>query len=202
MNLQETYNKIAKDWQNDHQDDTWWQEGTNHFISLLNPGDEVLDVGCGTGVKAGYLSDRGLRVTGIDFSEGMIKVARNKHPEINFMILDIKNIQQLDRTFDAIFAQASLLHISKAEVQEVVKGFVTHLKLNGYLYVAVKEKREGGVDEEVKKENDYGYDYERFFSYFTPEEAAILMQNAGLEVVYQKVECSGNTNWIQIIGHK
>ena len=48
------------------------------------------------------------------------------------------------------------------------KKFKNKLNPNGVLYLAVKEKRK--VEEEIATENDYGYEYERFFSYFTLDE--------------------------------
>lgn len=36
MDLKHTYNKIAKDWHNDHQTDTWSKAGVDKFISLMS----------------------------------------------------------------------------------------------------------------------------------------------------------------------
>jgi 2-polyprenyl-3-methyl-5-hydroxy-6-metoxy-1,4-benzoquinol methylase len=68
MNTRETYNRIAEDWVHDHAQDTWWIAGTDTFVSLLPDGARVLDVGCAGGVKAQYLTDKGLHVVGIDNS--------------------------------------------------------------------------------------------------------------------------------------
>ena len=65
--LKDTYNKIAYQWHEDHQNDDWWQAGTNVFISYLHNGQSVLDVGCGGGTKSKYLASKGLKVVGVDF---------------------------------------------------------------------------------------------------------------------------------------
>jgi SAM-dependent methyltransferase len=44
----------------------------------LRPGMSVLDLGCGTGRHARELAKRGIKVTGVDFSEGMLREARKK----------------------------------------------------------------------------------------------------------------------------
>ncbi len=46
--------------------------------SLINPGDTILDINCGTGIDAINLSGKGYRVTGIDISPGMISEAKKK----------------------------------------------------------------------------------------------------------------------------
>ena len=49
-----------------------------HYTRLFRAGDRVLDVGCGTGLDALYLAERGVRVTAIDASAGMISELRRK----------------------------------------------------------------------------------------------------------------------------
>lgn len=202
MNLKNTYNKIAGDWHKDHIDDTWWVKGTDAFISFLQPGARVLDVGCGGGTKSKYLVEKGFRVVGIDFSEGMIEIARREVPEAEFAVMDMGDLSRLDREFDGAFVQAALLHIPKKEVHSVLREFLSRLKPNGYLYVAVKEKNADQAEEEVKRENDYGYEYERFFSFYTLDELKQYFLDAGLEIVSEDVVPSGKTRWISVIGKK
>lgn len=202
MDLKATYNRIAEDWFKDHHRDTWWIEGTDTFVSFLKPGSLVLDVGCGAGVKSQYLLDKGLKVVGVDFSEKMIEIATCEVPGATFYVADIKDVNGLQETFDGVLAQAVLLHIPKAEAGDVVKGLRDKLVDGGYLYIAVKEKRENREDEEILKEDDYGYAYERFFSYFTLPEIKKYISEAGMEMCYENVALSGHTNWIQVICRK
>lgn len=201
MDLKDTYTRIAKDWHKDHQDDDWWVEGTGAFMRLLAQGASVLDVGCGAGFKSGYLARHGFSVTGIDFSDGLIDIARKEVPEVEFLVIDMREMGELPM-FDGIFAQASLLHIPRAEIAATLQGLFAHLTPGGYLYVAVKGSRPGKPLEEVKEEHSYGYPYERFFSYFTIEELRGHFKDAGLEVVYENINTVGKTDWVQIIGKK
>ena len=200
--LKDTYDKIAEDWHRDHLEDSWWVEGTNKYISFLKPGSTVLDVGCGAGVKSQYLSSKGLKVTGIDFSEKLIEIAKREVPKNTFLVRDIYQSLNLEQQFDGVFAQAVLLHIPKKDLPKILANLLSALRLGGYLYVALKEKREEEQEEQVEKENDYGYDYERFFSYFTLPEVKKYLLNAGLEIVYETVTTSGRRNWIQVIAKK
>lgn len=200
MDLKSTYNKIAKDWSLDHKTDTWWIEGTDKYISLLPKGASILDIGCGSGEKSKYLTEKRFHVTGIDFSEEMIKIAKELEPKANFFVQDIMNTINLNQKFDGVFAQAVLLHVPKKNVAAVLENFICLLKPGGYLYIAVKERKNGNPEEEIKKESDYGYEYERFFSYFETGELKRLFLNMNLKILYETVTKSGNTNWIQIIG--
>lgn len=202
MDLKSTYNKIAEDWHRDHQQDTWWIESTNKFISLLKPGDSVLDVGCGGGTKTKYLIGEGLRVTGIDFAENMIAIAKREVPTGTFFTMDVKEIPRLGKIYDGVFAQATLLHVPKREVEDVLWILRDALVGGGYLYVAVKELRPGQKEEEIRVENDYGYPYERFFSYFALSEVEKYLRDGGLEICYRNITPSGESRWIQVIAKK
>ncbi len=201
MDLKDTYDQIAEDWSCDHKKDTWWIEGTDKFISLLPFGSSVLDVGCGDGVKSQYLAKHGFKVIGVDISETMIGIARREVPGTDFRVMDIRDLGGLAETFDAIFAQASLLHIPKKEVSDVIQGFKQKLRTGGLLYVAVKEQKEGRLSEETVKENDYGYEYERFFSYFYLSEIKEILEKQGFSIQFELiVNSTPKTGWIQVVG--
>lgn len=202
MNLKDTYNRIADDWDKGHQADDWWVKGTNAFASLFKRGASVLDAGCGGGTKSRYLTDKGLRVTGVDFSEKLIAIARRKVPEADFRVLDLWGIESMGEAFDGVFAQAVLLHVPKAKVVEQLRRLSSVLRAGGYLYVAVKERKSGGPEEETKQENAYGYPFERFFSYFTMEELKGYLREVGLALYYESTSPFESMRWIQVIAQK
>lgn len=204
--LKTTYNKIAKDWGADHSGDDWWIEGTDIFLELLPKGVKVLDLGCGSGYKTKYIKGKGFDVEGVDFSEGMIKIAKEKFPDIDFEVFDLYDFDKFYKNFDAIFCQAVLLHIPKKDVFDILEKIKSKLKDGGLLYIAVKEKKEEGVEEEIKKENDYGYEYERFFSYYSLDELKTYFKKLQLKIIYEDVappsRATRKTNWIQVIVRK
>jgi SAM-dependent methyltransferase len=196
--LRATYDRIAEDWAKDHEGDTWWRECTTRFASLLPQGARVLDAGCGSGQKARFFQDRGFQVLGIDFSEKLFEIARQTATASDFRLLDLRDIRTLSEQFDGVFAQASLLHIPKAETFSVIEGMVSRLVPQGLLYIAVKAQRPGHPEEEMVTENDYGYDYERFFSYYTLDEMRRQVDRLGLSLVHGEV----SQDWMQIIARK
>jgi SAM-dependent methyltransferase len=203
MDLKSTYNKIAEDWFKDHKDDDlWWVEGADKFVSLLSRNGLVLDVGCGAGIKTSYLVKNGFKVIGIDFSEKMIEISKKRVPAGKFLVMDVKDLSGLKENFNGIFAQAILLHFSKVEVKNILQNWISKLKSGGYLYIAVKEIKAHQKEEAIVKENDYGFEYERFFSYFTMEEIENYFKELNLKICYKNIAKFGSTNWIQIMGQK
>ncbi|MFH1712017.1 MAG: hypothetical protein ABH846_02155 [Patescibacteria group bacterium] len=69
----------------------------------------------------------------------------------------------------------------------------------------MKKIRPGQPDEDTLVQNDWGYEFKRFFSYFDLEEMRRYFKNSGLEVIWDDEADSdrpGGTVWLQIIGKK
>lgn len=202
MDLKATYNRIAEDWDKDHENDTWYKAGTDKFASYLKAGDSILDVGCGSGIKSEYLAQRGFLVDGIDLSEKMVELAQKKLPDRTFLVRDINEPLDLKSKYDGVFAQAVLLHIAKKNVKNVIGNLINLLNQGGYIYIAVKKINEGQPEEQTIKENDYGYEYERFFSFYSLEEIERYLQEFNLKIVFTDVSSTGKSDWVQVIAQK
>lgn len=97
----------------------------------------ILDVGSGTGIIAMYLAELGHSVTAVDFSEGMMDVARKKAlakgADIRFMEMDVENLSFEDDTFDCITARYVLWTMSHPE--KAVKEWVRVVKPGGRIVI-------------------------------------------------------------------
>jgi len=106
-----------------------WREAQG-VVELLAPeaGEHILDLGCGTGHLTAGIAATGARVIGIDRSEEMVAAAKAKHPELEFRVIDARELP-FDRQFDAVFSNAALHWIPEAE--EVIGGVAKALKPGG-----------------------------------------------------------------------
>ena len=98
----------------------------------------ILDLGCGTGNYTLRLAERGYEVCGVDISESMLEIAREKiqntPASIQFFYSDIASIQ-LDRQFDAaimMFAVLGYQHTNE-QITKTLKNISTHLKAGSLL---------------------------------------------------------------------
>jgi ubiquinone/menaquinone biosynthesis C-methylase UbiE len=70
----------------------------------LSPMRTVCDVGCGTGALCAVLHLRGLQVTGVDPAHRMLDVAREKVPDVSFIMGDaVTGLPFDDNSFDLVF---------------------------------------------------------------------------------------------------
>ena len=97
------------------------QEGQTDMASLrialdalpIGPGKHVLDLGCGAGVIAEYVSDQtGAKVTGLDYSDSAIAAAQArteaKRDRLRFEVQNFNNLEPRPGAFDAILSLDTL----------------------------------------------------------------------------------------------
>ncbi len=86
------------------------------LLGLLaaQPGERILDLGCGTGHLTAQLAQSGATVIGLDYSPQMIEVARQTYPQLEFVLGDASDFQ-LAEPFDAVFSNAALHWVTRAE---------------------------------------------------------------------------------------
>ena len=88
------------------------------LLPHLLPGDSVLDVGCGTGTVAAQLIRRGLSVTGIDQSGGMLDFARANAPGARFAQADARDFHLDEPCTAAIATFEAMNHVLDPEELE------------------------------------------------------------------------------------
>jgi demethylmenaquinone methyltransferase / 2-methoxy-6-polyprenyl-1,4-benzoquinol methylase len=71
-------------------------------LARVGPGDRALDVATGTGDLAVALRARGADVVGLDFSERMLELARQKAPDVRFEAGNALELPYEDGAFDAV----------------------------------------------------------------------------------------------------
>jgi SAM-dependent methyltransferase len=92
----------------------------------IRPDQQVLDVGCGTGIVARLAAERlgqGGRVAGLDLNEGMLAVARRIAPDVEWREGDATSLPFPDDTFDIVLSQFALMFFTDQEraIREMVR---------------------------------------------------------------------------------
>lgn len=86
------------------------------LIEQAVPGAPVADLGCGPGHVAAWLAGRGVPAVGIDLSPGMVAVAREAYPRVEFREGDLVRLPAADGEFGAAVALYSLIHLAPEEL--------------------------------------------------------------------------------------
>lgn len=154
------------------------------FTNELSAGAAVLDAGCGPGRDANILKEQGLRVTGLDLSAGLIKVARKKYPEVDFVEGNLLSLPFEDESFDGVWSNTSLLHLETVEDVKLALGEMSRvLRPGGVLHLVVKSQT-GDSKTAVVSDKLSGHD--RFFQYFKLDEMTSLLEVVGFKILHSK----------------
>ena len=93
-----------------------WRFGKG-LIEMLNPqpGERILDIGCGTGHLTSDIAQSGAHVIGLDSSADMVGQARQNFPKLSFVLQNVTDMQY-QSDFDAIFSNAVLHWVLESEL--------------------------------------------------------------------------------------
>ena len=108
----------------------------NKFLNYLNPGDSILDFGCGSGRDTKYFLEAGMKVDAIDGSEEMCRIA-SEYTGIKVQQMLFQELDAHDQ-YDGIWACASILHLPKNDLKIVLQKMATALKKHGFIYTSFK----------------------------------------------------------------
>lgn len=106
------------------------------FLKYVKPGGRILDLGCGSGRDSRAFLERGYEVVAVDGSRELAKIA-GAYIGQEVIVADFREFEP-EGTFDGIWACASLLHLSKAEIAAVMRRMAAHLAEGGCFYASFK----------------------------------------------------------------
>lgn len=132
------------------------------FAKLLPPGARILDFGCGSGRDTKAFLELGFQVDATDGSAEICRQA-SSFTGINVQHMLFQWLDVVD-TYDGIWACASILHLPKQDLIDVLHKICQALKTGGIFYTSFKY----GTDEGVRGG--------RYFTDFTPETLHDLLQ--------------------------
>jgi len=142
----------------------------------------VADLGCGPGHVARYLHDQGVRMLGIDLSPRMIDSARQRSPDIEFRVGDMRALDLPDAALAGIVAFYSLIHIGEPEMGATLRELRRVLAPGGLLLVAFHIG-----EETVHRDELWGHTVSLDFRFLMPSPMVARLIEAGF-VVLERVE--------------
>lgn len=123
------------------------------FLRELVPCARILDAGCGSGRDTKAFLRRGYVVTAFDGSPLMARFA-SAYTSQQCRILRFQEMQ-FQQEFDAVWACASLLHVPKVEIEEVLRRFVSAMKPGGIMYASFIEGEGERISTDGRLYNSY-----------------------------------------------
>lgn len=188
----EIYEESADFWANERAQSKFFEKKYMQWIlGQLSKGDELLDLGCGSGFPiADFFLQNGIKITGVDGASAMIKVARERRPDAQWQVADMRSLS-LGRRFRAVVAWDSFFHLNFSEQEKMFPIFREHLLDPGFLVFTSGPER----GEAIGDMNGNPL----YHASLAPEEYRYLLQENGMEAVSfhpNDEECGGHSVWL------
>lgn len=131
----------------------------------------ILDFGCGSGRDMRYFASQDFRVVGLDYTANLLKLAKDfTHQPL--VLSDMRYPPFRQNAFEAVWAAASLLHLSTQAIQPVLAQIHRILKTNGILLTTLKQGQGEAID-----------DFGRYNVFYRTSEWTILLAQCGFELI-------------------
>ncbi len=186
------YNKIANSYFN-----TTVNADVNalydRFLRYVSKGAKILDLGCGSGRDVKAFLDMGYDVDAIDGSEELARLA-SEYTGIQVKCMDFNQLNE-NSVYDAVWACASLLHVTSQNLPNIMARIRRALKTSGVVYASFKHGDFEGVRDD------------RYYTDMTSERLAeVLNKTGGFSIVEEgysdDVRAENNTVWYNVILRK
>lgn len=132
-------------------------------------GKKIIDFGCGPGLYASKLAQRGAFVTGIDFSENSINYARaaakEKELEINYIVSDYLDFETAEKFDLIIMIMCDFCALSPNQRKTLLTKFKAILKPEGSILMDVYS-----LSNFEKKPESAAYEKNQLFGFWSPSD--------------------------------
>lgn len=171
------------------------------LLQTFEKNSNLLEIGCGSGRDASFMTKNNFDVTAIDGSKNMIEEAKKIHPELSEKLFykTLPNDLEFDKTFDGIYSVATLMHLSKNDLEKTISKIYDLLNQNGKFLMSVSLFRDDI--------NENGFDDKgRFFLVLSFDEWIILLENVGFKILDTKTNSDGlgrgGIEWLTLVAQK
>lgn len=110
----DVYNNIAAHFSNTRA--FLWRD-LESLAEFVKENDRVLDIGCGNGRLYQLFANLSISFTGIDISEKLIEIAKERYPKCHFEVANMTDLPFEVKKFDVIFSLVAFHHLPTQETQ-------------------------------------------------------------------------------------
>jgi len=178
--VREGYNTIADRYLAERRRDSQDVRLLGEFIERLPVHAKVLDAGCGAGVPISRTLSERFHITGVDFSEAQIELAKKHVRNAAFICQDMTKLDFPEHTFDGICSYYAIIHIPREEHRLLLTNFHRMLKPGGFgLLCLGAENLVDDVDEDYLGTRMY-------WSHYDTETYLKMLNECGFSIIWPR----------------
>jgi ubiquinone/menaquinone biosynthesis C-methylase UbiE len=120
-------------------------------------------------------------VTGVDFSEAQIELAKKKVPNATFLCEDMTKLDFAENTFDGIASYYAIIHVPREEHRSLLINFHRMLKSDGLALLCL------GAELSTDDPDDEFFDIPMYWSHFGSETNLKMLKDCGFTILWSKL---------------
>ena len=179
--VREGYNAIAKGYLADRNRDSEDVRLLDEFIERLPANAGVLDAGCGAGIPITRRLGECFNVTGVDFSEAQIRLAKRNVPRATFLCEDLTHLDFPANTFDGITSYYAIIHIPREEHQGLLAHFHRILKPGGLALLCL------GAEHLIDDIEEDFYGARMYWSHYDRDTYLRMLTELGFQIIWSRL---------------
>lgn len=159
-----------------------YSDSIEAFCNLIKTDKpKILELGCGPGNVTKLLKIRfpESQIIAIDLAPNMISIARKQLQNVDFRLMDVRNILSLPETFDAVLCSFCLPFLSLADAQKLIADCSEKLNEGGALYISTMEGNELDAGFET---TSFSGEAEIYFNYHPRQVLIDALSASGFEI--------------------
>jgi len=182
------FDEFAAEYAQRFMDLNAYSDSIERFCDWIgNDKPKILELGCGPGNVTRLLKLRfpESQITAVDLAPQMIEIAQKQLPDVDFVVMDVRDISIIPVRFDAIMCSFCLPFLSKSDAAKLITDCSVHLVSGGVLYISTMEGNEQRAGFET---TSFSGESEIYFNYHQQQVLENAFAKSGFEIKQAKLQ--------------
>lgn len=178
------FDEFATEYANRFMNINAYREHLDKFSDLIeNKEISMLELACGPGNVTKYLKQQfsDSKIIAIDLASNMIEIARQTVDEVDFRVMDVRDVKSLNVKFDSIMCSFGLPFLSKADADTLISDCFEILNNGGIFYMSTMEGDESKAGFET---TSFSGDAKVYFNYHNHQYLIDSLVQTGFSIEY------------------
>ena len=178
--VKDGYNTIANRYLAERTRDSQDVRLLDELMERLPVNAKVLDAGCGAGIPISQILSERFQVTGVDFSEAQVELAKKNVPTAEFLCEDMTKMDFPDETFNGITSYYAIIHIPREEHQALLANFHRMLKPGGLALLCL------GAEHLIDDIDENYLGTRMYWSHYDADTYLNMLRDCGFEILWSR----------------
>lgn len=178
--VKDGYNTIANRYLAERTRDSQDVRLLDELMERLPGNAKVLDAGCGAGIPISQILSERFQVTGVDFSEAQVELAKKNVPTAEFLCEDMTKMDFPDETFNGITSYYAIIHIPREEHQALLANFHRMLKPGGLALLCL------GAEHLIDDIDENYLGTRMYWSHYDADTYLNMLRDCGFEILWSR----------------